>query len=108
MTDNDKMISALINVLCVKNAISTLEKDILDTWNILHKVPFDADSAHKQIFSNNISHWDIFTTINALPGVVNKFGEIPTQDDMMFSLRLQLDGLVAKEMEILAKGINRA
>ena len=104
---NDQQISAIINFLCFKKAISPLEKDILDTWNILHKVPFDADFARKQIDSNNISHPDICIAIYAMPGVVLKPEAMVTQHDRESILRLQLDGLIAKEVEILDKGINR-
>ena len=95
----DQQISAIINVLRFKNEISPLQKDILDTWNILHKVPFDAESAHKQIFSNNTNHLDICMAITAMPGTVYKSAETLTQEDVIFTLRLQLDGLIAKEME---------
>ena len=63
--------------------------------------PFDVESAHKQITSNNISHPDIFIAINAMPGIVQKSAETLTQDDMVFTLRRQLEGLVAKELERL-------
>ena len=95
----DQQISALIDVLRYTNQITPLQKDILDTWDELQKKPFDAESAHKQIFSNNISHPDIFMAISALPGVVQKTVETLTQDDMVFTLRRQLEGLFAKEME---------
>ena len=95
----DQQISALIDVLRYTNQITPLQKDILDTWDELQKKPFDAESAHKQIFSNNISHPDIFMAISALPGVVQKTAETLTQDDMVFTLRRQLEGLFAKEKE---------
>jgi hypothetical protein len=95
----DQQISEIVNMLRFKNEITPLQKDILDTWNTLHKVPFDAESAHKQITSNNSGHPDIFLSISALPGIVRIPAEMLTQDDMRFTLRRQLDGLVAKEME---------
>ena len=97
----DQQISAIINVLRFKNKITSLQKDILDTWNVLHMIPFDVESAHKQIASNNISHPDIFIAINAMPGIVQKSAETLTQDDMVFTLRRQIEGLVAKELERL-------
>ena len=48
----DQQISAPINVLRYTNQITPLQKDILDTWDELQKESFDAESAHKQIFSN--------------------------------------------------------
>ena len=94
----DQQISAIINALCFANEISPLQKDILDTWDTLHKIPFNTESAHKQIFSNNINHPDIFLTISIEPGIVQKSAETLTQDDMVFTLCRQLEGLVAKEM----------
>ena len=48
----DQQISAIINALRYTNRITPLQKDILDTWDTLHKNPFDTDSAHKQILSS--------------------------------------------------------
>ena len=100
----DQQISAIINALRFANKISPLQKDILDTWNTLHRIPFDAVSAHKQILSNNINHPDIFLTISMEPGIVQKSTETLTKDDMIFTLRCQLEGLVAKEMATHANG----
>ena len=58
--------SFLIDFLRLKHEITSLEKDILDTWNELQKNPFDMDSANKQILSNKISHLDIAVKVNAL------------------------------------------
>ena len=96
----DQQISAIINTLRFANEISSLQKDILDTWNTLHKIPFNAESAHKQIFSNNINYPEIYLTISMEPGIVQKSAETLTKDDMVFTLRRQLEGLVAKEMAI--------
>jgi len=94
----DQQISAIINALRFANEISPLQKDILYTWNTLHKIPFNAESAHKQIASNNFYHPDINLIISMKPGVVRKSAETLTQDDMIFTLYLQLEGLVAKEI----------
>lgn len=100
----DQQISALVNVLRYANQITSLQKDILDTWDELQKKPFDAESAHRQIAANNFSHPDVFMAISALPGVVHKTAETLTQDDLIFTLRRQLDGLAAKEMGAQANG----
>ena len=50
----DQQISAFINILRFANQITPLEKDILDTWDALQKKPFDAETAQKQIISNNV------------------------------------------------------
>jgi len=93
----DKQISAFINTLRYKDKITSLQKDILDTWNTLHKNPFDTESAHKQIVSNNIHYPELLVVICAMPDVVQKpFHEV-TQEDMIFNLHRQLEGLIAKE-----------
>ncbi len=100
----DQQISTLINVLRCTKQITPLQKDILDTWEELQKKPFDAASAHRQIASNNVNHPVIFTAISAMPGVIQKSAMDLTQDDMIFTLHRQLDGLVAKEWEAQANG----
>ncbi len=97
----DQQISAFINALRCAKRITTLQKDILDTWDTLHKNPFDTESAHKQIFSNNIHYPELFAVICAMPDVIQKpFHEV-TQEDMIFNLHRQLEGLIAKETGIL-------
>ena len=100
----DQQISTLINVLRCTKQITPLQKDILDTCEELQKKPFDAASAHRQIASNTGNHLDIFTAISAMPGVIQKSAMDLTQDDMIFTLHCQLDGLVAKEWEAQANG----
>ncbi len=100
----DQQISAIINAFRYTNRITPLQKDILDTWDMLHKNPFDTDSAHKQIVSNNVNHLDIFAAINAMPGVIQKSPSDLTQNDMVFTLRSQLEGLIAKELGALING----
>lgn len=100
----DQQISAFINVLRYTNRITPLQKDILDTWDELHKNPFDTESAQKQIVSNNANHQDVFAAITAMPDVIQKPFREMTQEDMIFSLHRQLEGLIAKEMEALVDG----
>ena len=100
----DQQISAFVNALRYTKQITPLQKDILDTWDELQKKPFDTDSARKQIVSNNFSHPDIFMAISAMPGIMQKTAADLTQDDMIFTLRHQLDGLAAKEMEAHING----
>ena len=95
----DKKISALIKILRCAHEITALQEDILDTFDELQKNPFDQESAQNQIMLNNFHHPDIFTAISSMPGVVYKTAGNMTQDDMIFSLNRQLDGLVAKEFE---------
>lgn len=42
----------LIAALKVKPYLTDLEKDILDTWNEIQKVPFDRVSAQGQVIQN--------------------------------------------------------
>ena len=100
----DQQISALINALRYTNQITPLQKDILDTWDALQKKPFDADAAHRQIGFNNMNHPDLFAAISAMPDVIQKPFDAVTQEDMIFNLRRQLDGLAAKEMEAHING----
>lgn len=51
----------LIEWLHQKKSITSLEKDILDTWNELQKSPFDRCSAQRQIMQNNVKHPEIFS-----------------------------------------------
>ena len=93
----DQQISAIINALRYTNRITPLQKDILDTWDTLHKNPFDTESAHKQILSNNIHYPELLAVICAMPDVIQKpFHEV-THEDMIFNLQRQLEGLIAKE-----------
>ena len=102
MTEQQK--EALINILRFAGAITPLQKDILDTWDILHQNPFNDDTAQKQIVSNNVNYPDIFVAIRLSPDVIQKPFRTVTKDDMVFNLGRQLDGLIAKEMEVQING----
>ena len=100
----DQQISALVSVLRYTKQITPLQKDILDTWDELQKKPFDTDAAHRQIVSNNMNHPDLFVAISAMPDVIQKPFDAVTQEDMVFNLQRQLEGLAAKEMEAHING----
>ena len=100
----DQQISALINTLRFTNTITSLQKDILDTWNELQKKPFDFESAYNRIRNNNFCYPDVFTAISLMPNTVFKSVETLTQDDMIFTLNCQLKGLVAKEIMLQSNG----
>jgi len=51
----------LIEWLHQKKSITSLEKDILDTWNELQKSPFDRSSAQRQIIQNNVNTRKFFS-----------------------------------------------
>ena len=100
----DSRVSALINLLRLKNDITPLQKDILDTAEVLERNPFDFNAAHKQMVSNNTKHPEILRALIATPGVVQKTAETLTSDDVVFTLRYQLTGLVATETEAQLNG----
>lgn len=56
---SDQQVDILLEYLKQKQFITDLEKDILDTWYELKKVPFDRKSAEKKIIENNSRHSDI-------------------------------------------------
>lgn len=103
----DQQISALVNALRYTKQITPRQKDILDTWDALQKKPFDTDTAYRQIVSNNMNHPDLFVAISAMPDVIQKPFDAVTQEDMIFNLRRQLEGLAAKEMEAHINGYFR-
>lgn len=93
--------SFLIKMLKQKQFITPLEEDILDTWNELQKQPFDVNSANRQIVSNDINHPQIAVAVTVLPTTVQKTRGQITVQDLQYVLSMQLDGLVAKETEVL-------
>lgn len=95
---NNPQISILIATLRASKMITPLQKDILDTWDVLSEEPIDIQNAQAQMCSNNISYPDMIATIGSMPGVVYKSGSMLTKEDIRFTLEKQLEVLVAKEM----------
>ena len=93
-----------IEYLKQKHEITSLEKDILDTWNELTKCPFDMSSAHKKIVSNDLNHPDIFALVTAQPQTVQKPAEQITETDLRYILQSQLAYLIEKERQALNNG----
>jgi hypothetical protein len=91
-------LSILITMLRAKQYISPLEKDILDTWTELNKVPFDMDSSQHQILANDANHPDIFAAVGALPTTSKKPSNQVTESDRRYILTMQLEFLAQKEM----------
>lgn len=102
----NQQIQLLISTLCAKNNISSLEKDLLDTWNELCKNPFDEQSAKKQIISNNIQHPDVQLAVDAKPTTICKRADDVTQLDLQYLLQSQLEFLAAKELKEQIKRAN--
>lgn len=94
----------IIEYLKQKHDITSLEKDILDTWNELTKYPFDMSSAQKKIVSNYASHPDIYALVNAQPQTVIKPPEQITEMDFRYVLESQLAYLIKKEGQALNNG----
>jgi hypothetical protein len=97
-------VSLLIELLKQKKYITSLEKDILDTWNELNKVPFDMESSLRQILSNDANHLDISAAVNTLPTTVQKPRDQVTETDRRYILTKQLEFLAQKEMEAYGNG----
>lgn len=87
----------LIAALKVKPYLTDLEKDILDTWNEIQKVPFDRVSAQRQVIQNNVKYPDIFAAISARPTVnIRPFTQV-TESNIQYNLKEQLTALALKE-----------
>lgn len=95
---NNPQISILISTLRASKMITSLQKDILDTWDVLNEKPFDAAKAQRQMRLNNISYPDMIVTIGSMPGVVYKSSDTLTENDIRFTLGKQLEVLIAKGM----------
>lgn len=94
-------INMLIELLKIKEMITPLEQDILDTWHELNKEPFTINSAKRQVDTNDTNHQDIFLKIAFLPTTVPKPRHAITEDDIRYNLSNQLALLVEKEVEAL-------
>ena len=89
--------SLLIEYLRQKGRITPLEKDILDTYNEIQKIPFDRNSAQTQILQNNEKYPEILAAITALPTTVLRPFDQVTESDIRYNLGKQLEALVSKE-----------
>lgn len=98
-------VSVLIEMLRAKKMITPLEKDILDTWNELHKIPFSMKSAERQVAMNDANHKDIFDKIAALPTTIPKPRCAINEDDIRYNLTNQLSMLAEKELRELKSQI---
>lgn len=94
----------LIDELRVKQYITPLEKDILDTWNELQKYPFNMNSAQRQVVSNNISHPKIAAIVTAMLTTEAKPRGQITEPDLRCLLTIQLFILFEKEIEEIQNG----
>lgn len=97
-------ISVLIEALRAKKVITSLEKDIVDTWDELYKNPFAMESAERQVAMNDANHKDIFEKIALLPTTVLKPRYAITENDIRYKLTNQLNMLIEKEWNALNGG----
>lgn len=58
--------SLLFACLKEKEYLTNLEKDILDTWNEIQKVPFDRASAQGQVIQNALKYPELLAVIIAV------------------------------------------
>lgn len=81
----------LIAALKVKPYLTDLEKDILDTWNEIQKVPFDRVSAQWQVTQNALKYPELLAVIIAV--YFSTQGTVDIRDN----LEKQLMVLLVKE-----------
>ena len=56
----------LIAALKAKQCLTDREKDILDTWNEIQKIPFDRVSAQGQVIQNALKYPELLAVIIAV------------------------------------------
>ena len=81
----------LIAALKVKPYLTDLEKDILDTWNEIQKVPFDRVSAQGQVIQNALKYPELLAVIIAV------YSSTQGRVDIRDNLEKQLMVLLVKE-----------
>ncbi len=59
--------------------------------------PFDREGSEKRISENNSRYPDVFFVISALPGIENKSFDIMIDQDVRYSLFLQIQAMWLKE-----------
>lgn len=92
--------SLIVEMLKQKQVLSTLEQDILDTYDELSKRPFERDSAIRQSQKNNINHPDIFVEISTNPTTILKPWAVASDNDVYSNLMSQLGALTERELEV--------
>lgn len=95
--NNNYKIEQLIVFFRINGTFSDLEKDILDSYNILQEFPFDNDKAKKQIWHNSQNYPDVSALVDTEPTTIVKRSEEITEQDRKYILGEQLNFLVLKE-----------
>ena len=83
--------SLLFACLKEKEYLTNLEKDILDTWNEIQKVPFDRVSAQRQVIQNALKYPELLAVIIAV------YSSTQGTVDIRDNLEKQLMVLLVKE-----------
>ena len=91
-----QQIGLFVEGLYKKGYLTSLERDIVDTWKELQIDPFNAQSATQQILNNNLNHPEVFAAVIAKPTTVQKRLEDVDENDLKYNLRSQLELLVIK------------
>lgn len=81
----------LIAALRAKQCLTDREKDILDTWNEIQKIPFDRVSAQGQVIQNALKYPELLAVIIAV--YFSTQGTVDIRDN----LEKQLMVLLVKE-----------
>lgn len=96
---NDAQVKIIIETLKQKQVLTGVEKDILDTYNELSKVPFQRSTAENKIKENNLKYPDIFATISILPTTtVKPFNQVD-DTDIRYNLIQQLIAMCLKRQQ---------
>ena len=89
-----QQIGLFVEGLYQKGYLTSLERDIVDTWKELQIDPFNAQSAIQQILNNNFNHPEVFAAVIVKPTTVQKRPEDIDENDLKYNLWSQLELLV--------------
>lgn len=90
-------LSALIETLKIKESITDLESDILETFKEYKRRPFERKSAETRMNLNYAKYKDIFKKVAVVPGVVPIPSSTLSNKDILSNLQYQLVLLAEKE-----------
>lgn len=91
-------LSAMIEALKAKEAITDLESDILETFKEYKRKPFERKSAETRMDLNYAKYKDIFKKAAVVPGVIPLPSSALTNEEVISNLQYQLALLTEKEL----------
>lgn len=97
-------LAVLIETLKLKEVITDLESDILETFKEYRRDPFDRKAAEKRMDMNYTKYNDIFKKAAEVPGVVYLPSSALSDEDILSNLQYQLLLLAKKEWEAQHSG----